>query len=630
MTSQLQGRCCSVRLSGLQERVQLPHSRVSLPHTVRRPRTFRSLCIRAESNRGGGGGFAAGFLIGGTIFGALGYIFAPQISAALLSEDQRLRLPRFLDDKDDKDPEATKQDLSDKIAQLNAAIDDVSAQLKAQDQVAARSATGWSLGHLTAPFRSYALRPAAAAAAATATEPSLAEQTAPTPSFRAAIDFGFVRDNLELVTQNCIDRNSQANPKLIAELYGEYLQLNKEVNSIRQERNENAANMKRKLEAEERQRLIDAGKGLKEALGAAEIRLSQVQDLLQLEGQKLPNLTHPESPVGSEEEAVELQSIGQQPAFPFQPRDHLQLGQHLDLFDFDSAAEVAGSKFYYLRNAAALLELALISWGMQRVAARGYTPMSTPDLVRASLLEKCGFQPRATNTQVYSVENSPLCLTGTAEVPLAGIHADKILAEEQLPIRMAAFGHCFRTEAGSGGSASKGLYRVHQFSKVEMFVVSTPEQSEELLQELVSIEQEMYSELGLHFKVLDMPSQDLGAPAYRKIDFEAWMPGMDRYGEISSASNCTDYQSRRLSIRYRPNPGPDASNGAEPPTKKSKTGGTTAFCHTLNATAAAVPRLIVAILENNQQEDGSVIVPEVLRPFMAGIDVLRPPGASLL
>jgi seryl-tRNA synthetase len=192
---------------------------------------------------------------------------------------------------------------------------------------------------------------------------------------------------------------------------------------------------------------------------------------------------------------------------------------------------------------------------------------------------------------------------------------DQILQEENLPIKVAAFGRCFRTEAGAAGTAGKGLYRVHQFSKVEMFVVCTPEQSEALHKELMELEVEMYQELGLHFKVLDMPSGDLGAPAYRKFDVEAWMPGLSRYGEISSASNCTDYQSRRLNIRYRPNP-PSSGNGDQ---KKKKKKTPTQFVHTLNATGCAVPRMIVAILENFQQDDGSVVIPEALRPFMMGI-----------
>lgn len=312
-----------------------------------------------------------------------------------------------------------------------------------------------------------------------------------------------------------------------------------------------------------------------------------------------------------------------------QIKNHVDVLESLDLIDFDSASVVSGSKFYYLRGAAAMLELALVNWALQCAMAKGFTPITTPDLVRESVLEKCGFQPRADNTQTYSVTDSDLCLTGTAEVPLGGIYMDKVVEEAVLPIKMAAFGHCFRTEAGAAGAAGKGLYRVHQFSKVEMFVICTPEESDALHEELIGIEEEMFTALGLHYKILDMPSGDLGAPAYRKFDVEAWMPGLQRYGEISSASNCTDYQARRLNIRYRVAAKPDAARGDDteaPKKKKAKKGSPTAFCHTLNATACAVPRMIVAIMENFQQADGSVVVPEVLRPYLGGLAVIEKPS----
>ncbi|KAL0025985.1 hypothetical protein WJX77_010596 [Trebouxia sp. C0004] len=397
------------------------------------------------------------------------------------------------------------------------------------------------------------------------------------------------------------------------------------VDRTREDRNSNAKAMKGKLDPQRRQSLVQQGKALKQSLAQLEDDLESLQDSLQREGQLLPNLAHPSVPVGGEEAAIEVASVGEQRTFDFDIRDHLQLGHDLDCIDFDTAADVSGSKFVYLKRAAALLELALVNYAMQKVVSKGFIPMMTPDLVRESVLEKCGFQPRGTETQVYSVQDSPLCLTGTAEVPLGAMYMDKILAEEQLPIKMAGFGHCFRTEAGAGGSASRGLYRVHQFSKVEMFVVCTPEQSEALLEDLANLEKEMFTELGLHFKILDMPSGDLGAPAYRKYDIEAWMPGAQRYGEISSASNCTDYQSRRLNIRYRPK-ATDAADAAPNNDSKQKAKKVpTEFVHTLNATACAVPRMIVAILENFQQADGSVIIPEGLRPYMGNMSVITAP-----
>eukprot|EP00891_Asterochloris_glomerata_P009215 jgi/Astpho2/9215/e_gw1.00138.12.1_t len=458
-----------------------------------------------------------------------------------------------------------------------------------------------------------------------------AEQQARPPSYRAYIDFRALKADLDRHVRNCSDRNSAGDPKAVAQLYDEWLAAQSKVEQLREERNANAQSMKGKLEQERRQKLVEQGRQLKEALAAAEAEVTAVQDQLQREGQRLPNLAHPDVPVGGEEAAREVKVVGCKRQFDFLIRDHLDLGQALDCIDFDRAAEVAGGKFVFLKRAAALLEVALVNYALQKVVAQGFVPMMTPDLVRESVLEKCGFQPRAENTQVYGVRDSLLCLTGTAEVPLGAYHMDQILGQAQLPIKMAAFGHCFRTEAGAGGSASKGLYRVHQFSKVEMFVLCTPQQSEALLQELCDLEEEMFAELGLHFKILDMPTGDLGAPAQRKYDIEAWMPGMERYGEISSASNCTDYQSRRLNIRYRPVASGEAGAACDKP--KQGTGKQkpkklpTEFVHTLNATACAVPRMIVAILENFQQADGTVDIPEALRPYMGGLAKIEPPSS---
>ncbi|XP_061353390.1 serine--tRNA ligase, chloroplastic/mitochondrial isoform X2 [Gastrolobium bilobum] len=375
--------------------------------------------------------------------------------------------------------------------------------------------------------------------------------------------------------------------------------------------------MKGKIEPSERQRLIEEGKNLKEGLVSLEEDLVKLNDKLQHEAQCVPNMTHPDVPIGGEDCSTIRRMVGSSPTFGFPVRDHLQLGKELDLFDFDAAAEVSGSKFYYLKNEAVLLEMALVNWTLSRVMKRGFTPLTTPEIVRSSVVEKCGFQPRAKNTQVYSIDDSDQCLIGTAEIPVGGLHMDSILADSLLPLKYVAFSHCFRTEAGAAGTATKGLYRVHQFSKVEMFIFCRPEESEYYHEELIQIEEDIFSSLGLHFKTLDMASEDLGAPAYRKFDVEAWMPGLERFGEISSASNCRDYQSRRLGIRYRP------SEATVTSAKKSKGNlSPPQFIHTLNATACAVPRMIICLLEIYQQEDGSVLIPEPLRPFMGGLNVI--------
>ncbi|KAM3237777.1 serine-tRNA ligase, chloroplastic/mitochondrial isoform X1 [Capsicum chacoense] len=440
------------------------------------------------------------------------------------------------------------------------------------------------------------------------------------PQWKAAIDFKWIRDNKDSVALNIKNRNSNANLELVVQLYDKLLNVQKEVEKLRAERNAVANKMKGKLEPSERQKLIEEGKNLKEELVTLEEELLKLTDELQQEAQSIPNMTHPDVPLGGEDSSTVRKMVGKPAEFSFPVKDHVQLGKELDLFDFDAAAEVSGSKFYYLKNEAVLLEMGLVNWAVSEAMKRGFTPLTTPEIVRSSVVEKCGFQPRGTNTQVYSIENSDQCLIGTAEIPVGGIHMDSILSESSLPLKYVAFSHCFRTEAGAAGAATRGLYRVHQFSKVEMFILCRPDESDSYHEELIGIEEELFSSLGFHFKTLDMASEDLGAPAYRKFDVEAWMPGLGRYGEISSASNCTDYQSRRLGIRYRP----ESSSSSSSSSKKGKNAAPTQFVHTLNATACAVPRMIVTLLENFQQEDGSVIIPEPLRPFMGGLQIIKP------
>ncbi|XP_057731549.1 serine--tRNA ligase, chloroplastic/mitochondrial-like isoform X1 [Arachis stenosperma] len=469
------------------------------------------------------------------------------------------------------------------------------------------------------PFRRTIKPLSAALQTSPATSPSTtkAEDQGARSHWKAAIDFKWIKDNKEAVAANIRNRNSDADLELVLQLYDHFFNLQKEVERVRGERNAVANKMKGKMEQSQRQRLIEEGKNLKEGLIALEEDLLKLNDKLQLEAQRIPNMTHPNVPIGGEDSSMTRKLVGSAPEFSFPVKDHLELGKELCLFDFDTAAEVSGSKFYYLKNDAVLLEMALVNWTLSEVMKRGFTPLTTPELVRSSVVEKCGFQPRGNNTEVYSIEDSDQCLIGTAEIPVGGLHMDSILAETLLPLKYVAFSHCFRTEAGAAGSATRGLYRVHQFSKVEMFIFCRPEESEHYHEELIKIEEDMFSSLGLHFKTLDMASEDLGAPAYRKFDVEAWMPGLERFGEISSASNCTDYQSRRLGIRYRPSEAPVASP------KKSK--GNLApplFVHTLNATACAVPRMIICLLENYQQEDGSILIPEPLRPFMGGRSVI--------
>ncbi|CAK8995478.1 Serine--tRNA ligase [Durusdinium trenchii] len=294
-------------------------------------------------------------------------------------------------------------------------------------------------------------------------------------------------------------------------------------------------------------------------------------------------------------------------------KEQSQQREMLDLFDFESGGKVSGQKFLYFKNGAALLELALIQWATHQAVKRGFQPFIPPDLVRAPVVAGCGFAPRDDEaTQIYEVSDSDLCLAGTAEIPMAGMFLNEtLIASKELPKRLVAFSHAFRTEAGSSGSENRGIYRLHQFSKVELFAVtrSEVEESNKMLEEIRALEEELFTELGLCFRVLDMPTEELGAPAYRKYDMEAWMPGLEKWGEISSCSSCTDFQARRLNIRHK---------------EEYNQKGNLQFAHTLNGTACAVPRMIISILETFQNEDGSVSIPEVLQPYMMGMKVLEP------
>jgi seryl-tRNA synthetase len=295
------------------------------------------------------------------------------------------------------------------------------------------------------------------------------------------------------------------------------------------------------------------------------------------------------------------------------------LCERLDLAEFAAGAKVAGPKFYYLKNDAVRLDLALQQYALSVASKHGFVLHTTPDLAKVEILAGLGFNPRGASTQVYSVADTDLCLVGTAEITLGGMLADEILDEDRLPLLIAGLSHCFRTEAGAAGRDARGLYRVHQFTKVELFafVAGDLAVSEAMHTRFLAIEEEIFTGLGLPYRVLDIASGDLGGPAYRKFDLEAWMPGRTdgdapagAWGEVTSTSNCTDYQARRLRIRYRPSEGDGGG-------KKTK------FVHMLNGTAVANTRAIVAILENYQQRDGSVVVPEVLRAWV-GTDRIVP------
>ncbi|PNI94955.1 T0106460 isoform 1, partial [Pan troglodytes] len=339
-------------------------------------------------------------------------------------------------------------------------------------------------------------------------------------------------------------------------------------------------------------------------------REAQLEEQFYLQALKLPNQTHPDVPVGDESQARVLHVVGDKPVFSFQPRGHLEIGEKLDIIRQKRLSHVSGHRSYYLRGAGALLQHGLVNFTFNKLLRRGFTPMMVPDLLRGAVFEGCGMTPNANPSQIYNIDPArfkDLNLAGTAEVGLAGYFMDHTVAFRDLPVRMVCSSTCYRAETNTG-QEPRGLYRVHHFTKVEMFGVTGPglEQSSQLLEEFLSLQMEILTELGLHFRVLDMPTQELGLPAYRKFDIEAWMPGRGRFGEVTSASNCTDFQSRRLHIMFQTE------------------AGELQFAHTVNATACAVPRLLIALLESNQQKDGSVLVPPALQSYL-GTDRITAP-----
>ncbi|AXI87448.1 serine--tRNA ligase [Actinospica acidiphila] len=358
---------------------------------------------------------------------------------------------------------------------------------------------------------------------------------------------------------------------------------------------------------DEKSELLKRAEQLKADVKAADAERdaadTETQELLL----KLSNLVHPDVPVGGEEDFVTLETHGTVRDFSaegFEPKDHLELGQLLGAIDVERGAKVSGSRFYFLTGVGALLELALVNAAMAQATAAGFTPMLTPALVRPQSMAGTGFLGQAAQ-DVYHLDKDDLYLVGTSEVALAAYHMDEILDAGKLPLRYAGFSPCFRREAGSHGKDTRGIFRVHQFDKVEMFSYVAPEESQEEHRRLLEWEKQWLTSLELPFRVIDVASGDLGSSAARKYDCEAWIPTQGKYRELTSTSDCTEYQSRRLQIRVRED-------------KKVRP------LATLNGTLCAVPRTIVAILENHQQPDGSVRVPEVLRPYLGGREILEP------
>ena len=411
------------------------------------------------------------------------------------------------------------------------------------------------------------------------------------------LDINLIRNNSGVVKEGISKKG--ADPKLVDDfltLDKEWRELTKEADNLRARQNELSA-----------QRNIEEGKKVKIQVQEIETTLRKLEANRQEILEQIPNPPSDKAPVGKDEsENVVLREVGEKPEFNFEPKDHVELGKALDLIDFEAASKVAGSGFYYLKNDGVLLELALVRYALDFLAKNGFDLWITPDLAREKFYLGTGYVPRGPEAQTYVIEDSDLGLIATAEITLAGIHADEIIEEENLPKLYAGYSHCFRQEAGAYGKYSKGLYRVHQFTKVEMFAYTKPEDSPGIHDRLLKIEEKLWQGLGIPYRVVEMCTGDLGAQAVRKYDLEAWMPGRGDWGEITSASNTTDYQARRLGIKFH------------------QKDGKVEFAHTLNGTALATSRAIIAILENYQTKEGRVVIPEVLRDYVGKSEIEAP------
>lgn len=403
------------------------------------------------------------------------------------------------------------------------------------------------------------------------------------------LDINFIRENKELVKKGVSAK--QFDPKIVDEVLvvdKKRRKLISEIENLRAKRNEIAKEGKASNE----------GRRLKDELQKVEPQLKTTEEEMQKILFQIPNLPLENVPEGkNEKDNVEIKKWGTPGKFAFPVKDHLELGTSLGILDFETGAKVSGANFYYWYKGGAILELALVKYAFDLLGREGFMPVITPDLAKSRYYLGTGYSPKGNEAQTYTIENEDLGLIATAEVTLAGKHADEAIPENELPIKYLGYSHCFRQEAGSYGKFSKGLYRVHQFTKAEMFIYCKPSESEKMHQHLLAMEEKIYQGLGLPYRVLEMCAADLGAMAARKFDIEAWMPSRNEYGEVTSTSNCTDFQARNLNIKFK------------------RKDGKLEYVHMLNGTAIATSRTPLAILENYQQKDGSVLVPEVLRAY---------------
>jgi seryl-tRNA synthetase len=413
------------------------------------------------------------------------------------------------------------------------------------------------------------------------------------------LDIRFIRNNPERVQQNARDKGYSVDVPALLELDETRRSLQQQVDELREKRNANAAQMKGGKPTEE---LIDEGKRIKIELAERESYLTTSDEEFTEAMSSIPNTIFEDVPIGGEEDSVEIKKWGEQKTGAV---DHLEYATTRDWLDFERGAKVAGAKFYYLKGDLALLENAITQFALDLLIKKGFTYMTVPHMVNSRTAVGTGFAPRTSEqSDEYGIDGEDLTMIATAEMPLTGYHADEIIDEDRLPLLYAGLSPSYRKEAGASGKHTRGLFRVHQFNKLEMYAFTTPEQSQEVHEKLLAIEEEIWQAIGIPYHVINIASGDLGAPAAKKYDIEYWSPVDGTYRELTSCSNCTDFQARNLNIRVR------------------RKDGSLEVVHTLNGTAVSLARSLVTIIENFQNDDGTLTVPEVLRPYLNGRKVL--------
>lgn len=411
------------------------------------------------------------------------------------------------------------------------------------------------------------------------------------------IDIQFIRDNPDIVRKSSEGKGYHVDVDALLQVDTERRVLLTEVEDLRAQRNALNDEMKGARPTPEQ---IERGSALKQDIAAKEATLKEIEAKWNELLWQIPNVTLADVPEGGEEDSVEIKQVGEKSSGA---RDHLDYAVERDWVDFDRGAKVAGAKFYYLKGDLALLENAITQFALKFVREKGFTYLTVPHMVNSRTAYGAGFAPKSSEeSNEYFIEGEDLTMIGTAEAPLTGYHADEIIDENKLPLQYVGYSPCYRKEAGTYGKHTRGLFRVHQFNKLEMYIFCTPEQSAEMHERILAIEEELWQAIGIPYHVINIAAGDLGAPAAKKYDVEYWSPVDEKYRELTSCSNCTDFQARNLNIRVR------------------RANGKVEVLHTLNGTAVSLARSLVVILENFQNADGTLTVPEVLRPYMDGRD----------